>query len=335
MKFKCISVGGNCYGFKNQANDDIPYVSFDDPSLLEDLNDPTRKKTILECLLLLAVCHNVLIHKGENGIEEYNASSPDELAFVHFAKKYGFEFHERTKKGELILKINGENDVFELLQALDFNSNRKRMSVIIRHNGIITLYCKGADSVIIDRLDKKHTQQMVLKHLKSFASKGYRTLLIANKSLSEREYCEWMKEYHSMISNITKSETEIESVRQKIENNLTLLGVTAIEDQLQENVTECINVFRKAEIKLWVLTGDKLETAKSIAHSSGIVVPGTTEFVLEEIENLENQLKLIYKKLITADHVVTHSIFITGDVLSKIFEDKHTKKSVFIFIGFF
>jgi phospholipid-transporting ATPase len=108
-------------------------------------------------IFCLALCHSIIVEK-KNDENIYNASSPDELALVNAAKYFGVEFTERTEDNNIIIKYNGTVYKYLLLHIFEFNSNRKRMSVIIRdendpNNKKIKLICKGADSVIIKRLD--------------------------------------------------------------------------------------------------------------------------------------------------------------------------------------
>jgi len=105
-------------------------------------------------LLLLALCHTVIM-EFKNQENVYNASSPDELALINFAKLAGYEFAGMDDFNRMMVKIRGQIENFELLNVLEFSSNRKRMSVIIKNfNGEILLYCKGADSILLERMNK-------------------------------------------------------------------------------------------------------------------------------------------------------------------------------------
>uniref|UniRef100_A0A7N5JAW5 Phospholipid-transporting ATPase n=1 Tax=Ailuropoda melanoleuca TaxID=9646 RepID=A0A7N5JAW5_AILME len=241
---------------------------FDDPRLLKNIEDrhPTAP-CIQEFLTLLAVCHTVVPEKdGENII--YQASSPDEAALVKGARKLGFVFTARTPYSVIIEAV----------------SDKKRMSVIVRTpSGQLRLYCKGADNVIFERLskDSKYMEE-TLCHLEYFATEGLRTLCVAYADLSEREYEEWLKVYQEASTILKDRAQRLEECYEIIEKNLLLLGATAIEDRLQAGVPETIATLLKAEIKIWVLTGDKQETAINIGYSCRLVSQNMALILLKE-----------------------------------------------------
>ncbi|OBS59185.1 hypothetical protein A6R68_09690, partial [Neotoma lepida] len=169
---------------------------FNDPRLLKNIEDqhPTAP-CIQEFLTLLAVCHTVVPEKDGDEII-YQASSPDEAALVKGAKKLGFVFTGRTPYS-VIIEAMGQEQTFGILNVLEFSSDRKRMSVIVRTpSGQLRLYCKGADNVIFERLskDSKYMEE-TLCHLEYFATEGLRTLCVAYADLSENQYEEWLKVY--------------------------------------------------------------------------------------------------------------------------------------------
>ncbi|CAO3627613.1 unnamed protein product [Mucor fragilis] len=207
---------------------------------------------------------------------DYKAESPDEAALVNAAKDAGFAFIKRKGK-VLTVDVLGTEYEFELLHVLEFNSDRKRMSVILRRpapwNDII-LYCKGADNVIGDRLDKEQDGDIVdetFDDIAAFSENGLRTLLLSYRILDEKEYNGWKREMEDASTAAEKRSDRIAEAQEKIEVNLKLLGATGIEDKLQEGVPQCIEDLRKAGIKIWVLTGDKLETAINIGYASNLL----------------------------------------------------------------
>ncbi|KAI9486475.1 MAG: hypothetical protein EXX96DRAFT_549200 [Benjaminiella poitrasii] len=207
----------------------------------------------------------------------YKAESPDEAALVNAAKNAGFAFVKRKGK-TLTADILGKEYEFELLDVLEFNSDRKRMSVILRRpdpwNDII-LYCKGADNVISERLDNSEQNSDIVNQtfsdVNEFSECGLRTLLAAYLVLEEEEYNQWKREYDEASTSYENRANKIAEVQEKIEVNLKLLGATGIEDKLQEGVPQCIEDLRNAGIKIWVLTGDKLETAINIGYASNLL----------------------------------------------------------------
>ncbi|KJE89012.1 ATPase [Capsaspora owczarzaki ATCC 30864] len=219
---------------------------------------------------LLAICHTVVPEETEAGGLEYKAQSPDEAALVSAAKNFGFVFMRRTPT-QVVISIHGQEETYDLLTIIEFNSDRKRMSIVVRMpNGKLRLYCKGADSVIYARLGPNSCEDLkttTSQHLEVFANDGLRTLCLAYRDLGEEEFTAWQKEHHEASIALTDREARIGAVAERIETDLTLIGATAIEDKLQEGVPEAIANLARADIKIWVLTGDKQETAINIGFS--------------------------------------------------------------------
>jgi len=123
----------------------------------------------------------------------YNASSPDELALVNGARHLGFIFESRDDEGNMVCEtIDGERR-YKLLNVIEFDSTRKRMSVIVKTpEDRILVICKGADSIIEKRLKSKQKHLSKTKiFLDEFAHTGLRTLLIASKEIDEKFYLKW------------------------------------------------------------------------------------------------------------------------------------------------
>uniref|UniRef100_A0A8C7XKH9 Phospholipid-transporting ATPase n=1 Tax=Oryzias sinensis TaxID=183150 RepID=A0A8C7XKH9_9TELE len=218
---------------------------------------------------------------GEDSEDEllYEAESPDEAALVHAARAYHCTLRARSPEN-LLVELPGIGSLpVRLLHVLPFDSNRKRMSVVVRHplTGELVVYTKGADSVIMDLAERpkgrkapslySHIREQTQKHLDAYAREGLRTLCIAKKVLEEEEYDVWMKRQLLAESSIENREELLLESAQRLETNLTLLGSTGIVDRLQEEVPETIEALQRAGIKVWVLTGDKQETAINIANA--------------------------------------------------------------------
>ncbi|XP_071327266.1 phospholipid-transporting ATPase VD isoform X2 [Trachinotus anak] len=214
----------------------------------------------------------------------YEAESPDEAALVHAARAYRCTLRGRSADSLLVDLPGISSLAVQLLHVLPFDSNRKRMSVVVRHplTGHVMVYTKGADSVIMDlsetstgaaRAQEIHIRDQTQKHLDSYAREGLRTLCFAKKVLGEEEYEEWMKKQLLAESSIENREELLLESAQRLETNLTLLGSTGIVDRLQEEVPETIEALQRAGIKVWVLTGDKQETAINIAYACKLLCP--------------------------------------------------------------
>jgi phospholipid-translocating ATPase len=269
-----------------------PEFKFYDQDLLDDVQggDPN----VHEFFRLLAICHTVMCEEKEGKLE-YQAQSPDEAALTSAARNFGFVFKSRTPNS-ITIEVMGNPEVYELLAILDFNNVRKRMSVIIRYNGKILLYCKGADSVIFERLSPSSgsVTTATQDHLNKFAGEGLRTLCLAKKELEVSVYERWKERYHEAVTSLDNREEKVSAVYEEIEQNLLLVGTTAIEDKLQDGVPECIANLAAANIKLWVLTGDKQETAINIGYSCQLLTDEMVDiFTVEgwDYEDVEGELE--------------------------------------------
>ncbi|KAF9044299.1 phospholipid-transporting ATPase 1 [Panaeolus papilionaceus] len=265
--------------FKNRyfQADKLTLVS---PKLAEDVADrsSSQRNNIMAFFRALALCHSVLADKPEPEKEpfliNYKAESPDEAALVAAARDAGFPFIGKFKE-TLEIEVMGQVEKYTMLKMIEFNSTRKRMSVILRcPDGKIILYCKGADSVIYERLTKDHDpvlKEQTSKDMEAFANNGLRTLCISYRYLEEEEYLTWSRTYDNATSAVENREEEIDKATALIEHSLIILGATALEDKLQEGVPEAIEMLHRAGIKLWILTGDKLQTAIEIGYSCNLL----------------------------------------------------------------
>ncbi|KAK0400357.1 hypothetical protein QR680_003461 [Steinernema hermaphroditum] len=261
-----------------------PSFKFYDRTLLED----TRKglSEVTEFWRLLAICHTVMPERKAGNVLEYQAQSPDEAALTSAARNFGFIFKSRTPQS-ITIEINGRDEIYQVLHILDFDNNRKRMSVLVKDkNGKLTLYCKGADTMIL--------------HLDKFAAEGLRTLCCAYKNLDMDYSNDWLSRVKIASSALIDRQKKLDQLYEEMEKDMTLLGATAIEDKLQDGVPETIFKLSNANIKIWVLTGDKMETAINIGYSCRLLTEEMKEvFVVngKEEKEVEVQLKSIKRKL--------------------------------------
>ena len=225
----------------------------------------------------LSLCHSCSIQENDNGEEEYICVSPDSIELVKAAKDQGWRLIESGSSSIKRIRLGKDglfrNDI-ERLQLIEFSSERKRETVIVKDRGIIKVFVKGADSIIESRLSKK-IPESILKQCKyyvnKFSSKGFRTLFIAMKILSQEEYDEYEKKLTKAQMSEKDKDKKVEEVNNIIENDLYLLGTTIVEDKLQDKVPETIKKMRIANIKVWMLTGDKMNTAYNIGLSCNLI----------------------------------------------------------------
>lgn len=285
-----------------------PDFKYYDEALVKNCRD--EEKDCYHFFRLIALCHTVIssVPEGKSPQAlEYNAQSPDEAALVSAARNFGYVFLDRTPCS-IILKMTNRNEEVEytLLHILDFNNVRKRMSVIVQDKDEkIWLMCKGADSKIFERLhpDSNELMQTTLEHLADYAHEGLRTLCLAQREIPESEYTAWEEKHHEASCSLDNRDEKLDAVYEEIEQNLHLLGATAIEDKLQDGVPETIFNLAKANIKIWVLTGDKQETAINIGYSCKLLTEDMKEVLIidaEEEEEVLEQLKDANEKIDSA-----------------------------------
>lgn len=294
MEFKSCSIAGKCYieeipeDQNAVVGDDGIEVGFHNfATMKENLHKDDTGKVINEFLTLLAACHTVIPETKPDGSIKYQAASPDEGALVQGAADLGYKFTTRTPRSIDIELVGqgGEPLKYELLNICEFNSTRKRMSAIFRcPDGLIRLYCKGADTVILERLSPDHNPfvDATLRHLEEFAADGLRTLCIASKIIPEDEYNNWTKIYQKASVSLEDRGDKLDEAAELVEKDLFLLGATTIEDKLQDGVPETIHTLQDAGIKVWVLTGDRQETAINIGMSCKLLSEDMNLLIINE-----------------------------------------------------
>ncbi|XP_024305834.1 putative phospholipid-transporting ATPase IM isoform X4 [Homo sapiens] len=290
MTFKRCSINGRIYGevhddldqkteitqekepvdfsVKSQADREFQFF---DHHLMESIKMGDPK--VHEFLRLLALCHTVMSEENSAGELIYQVQSPDEGALVTAARNFGFIFKSRTPETITIEEL-GTLVTYQLLAFLDFNNTRKRMSVIVRNpEGQIKLYSKGADTILFEKLHPSNEVLLSLTsdHLSEFAGEGLRTLAIAYRDLDDKYFKEWHKMLEDANAATEERDERIAGLYEEIERDLMLLGATAVEDKLQEGVIETVTSLSLANIKIWVLTGDKQETAINIGYACNML----------------------------------------------------------------
>ncbi|KAI8528438.1 hypothetical protein RHMOL_Rhmol12G0148700 [Rhododendron molle] len=258
--------------------------NFDDARIMRGAwrNEPNPDmcKEFFRCL---AICHTVL-PEGEETPEKirYQAASPDEAALVTAAKNFGFFFYRRTPtsiyvRESHVEKMGKVQDVpYEILNVLEFNR-------------------WGADTVIYERLANgtNDIRKTTREQLEQFGAAGLRTLCLAYRDISSDTYENWNEKFIQAKSSLRDRERKLDEVAELIEKDLVLIGCTAIEDKLQEGVPSCIETLSRAGIKIWVLTGDKMETAINIAYACKLINNDMKQFIIssetDDIRELESR----------------------------------------------
>jgi len=291
----------------------------------------SEKSRIEEFLKLLSTCHDVSSTAiPESEYRAYSGQSPDEVCLVDAAQRLGSKFLDNRTNTLTIkqylhsdpLSPNTEKEIkVQLLYSMPFTSKRARMSVIIRdEDGTLKLYCKGSDERLKKLLkaseEEKSTDPILVEtdnYLDAAATKGLRTLYMGMKVLDEEEYKTWaakMDELERFIpdneAEAAKKKEDIEDLMEDMEKGQTYLGASVVEDKLQDNVENTIYNLGKAGVQVWMITGDKMGTAKSIGLSCKM-------FTVGDMNIIEIGEKYISKKQQIIDGKPTETDFIDED----------------------
>ncbi|KAH9111060.1 hypothetical protein AeMF1_005081 [Aphanomyces euteiches] len=256
----------------------LTHVNIVDEALTAKILDE-RNQRFVQFFINLAVNSAVVpIIDPNSGDLIYSAISPDEEALVCAAKHFGIALlrHDTTS---VTLNQFGDTVQFDVLHMFEFTSDRKKSSIIVRDKSTsnIMLYCKGADTVIFPALrppinDAEEKRQNDMKqHLLSYAAEGLRVLCVAQRELSDSLYKSWNEKYQTGKTSPDASEEVVDNIIREIENELDLVGITGIEDRLQDGVADALQCFRLAGIKVWMLTGDRPDTALNIGRATQLI----------------------------------------------------------------
>ncbi|OAY76209.1 Phospholipid-transporting ATPase 1 [Ananas comosus] len=300
MEFQCATVGGVDYsGGKAPSPIETVGDQFWRPKMLVKTDPELAKllrnggeteegKCAREFFLALAACNTIVplileTPDPKQKLIDYQGESPDEQALVYAAAAYGFVLVERTS-GYIVIDVLGDRQRFDVLGLHEFDSDRKRMSVIIGcPDKTVKLYVKGADNSMFGVIDKSINLDIIRAtetHLHNYSSLGLRTLVVGTRKLSRTEFEEWQSAYEKASTALLGRAGLLRTVATDIERNLRILGATGIEDKLQKGVPEAIESLRQAGIKVWVLTGDKQETAISIGYSCKLLTREMTQIII-------------------------------------------------------
>jgi magnesium-transporting ATPase (P-type) len=219
-------------------------------------------------LASILTCHAVfpVMVKGERTLESV---SPDELSFIEFAEKIGFRLHTRNDHMVSFKDPNDQYFEFKILQIFPFTSSRKRMGLILEYKDVIYYFLKGADSAMVPFL-KPDQRDKALEHTALLSGKGLRTLVFSQGVIEKEVYEAWAEKYRVAQAALEDRKEKMEETVNELEKDMEFLGITAVEDLLQDDVAICIETLRQAGIKVWMLTGDKMQTAKSISLTTGL-----------------------------------------------------------------
>ena len=221
----------------------------------------------------LSLAHECVCEEDDTGIQ-FKGLSPDDVELVKTASEQGYSFMKSNHSDVKIVKIGSEEKEFQILHVLEFSSDRKRMSIIFREDGKVKLYIKGADSEIksiLSRYSREEFLEQSNNYVDIFSAKGFRTLLVGMKVIDEKNYQEWKEKLAQAELNLKNKKEAVKQCYAEIEKDIYLLGATIVEDKLQDGVPDTIRDLRMAGIKIWMLTGDKMNTAFNIGLSCNLI----------------------------------------------------------------
>eukprot|EP00602_Paraphysomonas_sp_CaronLab_P005224 CAMPEP_0185037446 /NCGR_PEP_ID=MMETSP1103-20130426/31882_1 /TAXON_ID=36769 /ORGANISM="Paraphysomonas bandaiensis, Strain Caron Lab Isolate" /LENGTH=1289 /DNA_ID=CAMNT_0027575425 /DNA_START=341 /DNA_END=4210 /DNA_ORIENTATION=- len=339
MTFRQCSIGGEVYG-------DSPSESSDDDTRMSTLRssgtingkslDVLRERSgevqsvYADFVFVLSVAHTVVIDRDTGA---YQSESPDEFALVQAGRELGWKFVKRTPEYVTVTRLRSgepateklEEMKFEILATIPFDSTRKRMSVIVKHpiSGETVLFCKGADNIIFDRsvgYAAGSTRENLERHLGMFASDGLRTLALARRTLTADDVERFMSIWREAEGSVVGRSELVARAAALVEKSLTVLGVTAIEDKLQEGVPQTIADLGNAGVKFWVLTGDKVETAINIGYSCRLLGPEMVLIRLQEtgegLDVVKHRIEVLLRQL----KCITEDTDTVGEIWSSVQE---------------
>lgn len=282
-------------------------------------NTPGTQQRLIDLAFALAICNNVNMRVNE-GKKYFDASSPDEIAMVEYFESIGFEILVRDDENIVFRDMNGVEHAYRILDIFPFESAKKRMGIIVERLGQndngeqLMFYVKGADTTMKEKISNSDDKLSIEENALALATEGLRTLVFAAKGLSRQAFDDYKLEYKQNMLKGNKAENI--NLLNRLEQDLVYLGITAVKDLLQEDVPKSFAYIEQAMLKMWILTGDKLETAKHICVSTGLAKRSRPIRVLtgDTNEELMGFIDQEYPKGATIRDVV---LMIDGDTLTK------------------
>jgi phospholipid-translocating ATPase len=331
MIFKQFTVNGTIYEEKNGK---LYKLNSSEPLSTYQIEQNRELMLFFECLIL---CHTVEV--DDNKVETYHASSPDELSFVEFAKKIGIVFlgdrKTRTNKLRRVRFFSDAIKEYEIMQILEFDSTRKKMSIILKDLSTqkYVLFCKGADSAILKDVESKTSRNQIdecEKNINYFSQSGWRTLAFCYKQINtQNEYEQYERLLLNAFNDIMSRNEKVAQAYAEIESDSILVGATGIEDKLQEDVENTLEILRFAGIKIWVLTGDKTETAINISYSCKHFSKSMEKMFLIDLTDF-NKIKIMLERFyeivnnnnknLTGDDRKSYALVVDGKTLGLIYK---------------
>ncbi|XP_053705126.1 probable phospholipid-transporting ATPase IIA isoform X1 [Synchiropus splendidus] len=244
----------------------------------------TISSRVHEAVKAIALVHNVTPVYEANGVTDqaeaeqhyedtcrvYQAASPDEVSLVQWTESVGLTLVGRDQSSMQLRTPTGQILNFTILQIFPFTYESKRMGIIVRDEstGEITFYMKGADVVMAGIVQYNDWLE---EECGNMAREGLRVLVVSKKSLTEEQYQDFESRYVQAKLSVHDRSLKVATVIESLEMEMELLCLTGVEDQLQTDVRPTLEILRNSGIKVWMLTGDKLETATCTAKNAHLI----------------------------------------------------------------
>ena len=275
---------------------------------------------------ILCLCHSVQVTNSQ-----FVASSPDEKAILEFCKRQGFVFEGERADGKLEVTARGITHTYQKLEELQFDSYRKCMSVIVKDlDEKIHVLSKGAETTMFEACVENSDVESMEQQVEGFAKLGLRTLVLGHKIISEEQYTAFknaLDTSHQSMSQVKVNRAKfIREVYCSMEKDFDLIGITGIEDKLQDEVVSTIQDLKTAGIKVWMLTGDKKETAINLGHSAGLLSNKSSYIDLCDNSDPRDVTTLISEIVQGTGYDQTCSLVIDGKSVTSLFKNNESRE---------
>uniref|UniRef100_A0A667Y7B0 Phospholipid-transporting ATPase n=1 Tax=Myripristis murdjan TaxID=586833 RepID=A0A667Y7B0_9TELE len=267
----------------------------------------TISSRVHEAVKAIALVHNVTPVYEANGVTDqaeaeqhyedtcrvYQAASPDEVSLVQWTESVGLTLVGRDQSSMQLRTPSGQILNFTILQMFPFTYESKRMGIIVRDEstGEITFYMKGADVVMAGIVQYNDWLE---EECGNMAREGLRVLVVSKKSLTEEQYQDFEARYVQAKLSVHDRSLKVATVIESLEMEMELLCLTGVEDQLQADVRPTLEILRNAGIKVWMLTGDKLETATCTAKNAHLVTRNQDIHIFRPVSAAGDPLFLLH-----------------------------------------
>ena len=307
MNFKYGIIKDQCFDLSTESESKDVYI--DDSMFIHSSSKLIYNHETITYFNMLALTNECEIQENEKNEIEYNGASPDDIELIKTSSRYGYVSLPNNIPGVKSVKqqSSGISD-FSIDFTIEFTSKRKRMTIIFSpynqtedpsQKQEYYVFTKGADVEISKRLKKMNDKELseldrCKRYISYFSNQGLRVLMLARKTITKEEFEDFKAKHDQSALNLLNKELLIEKICDEFESDFELLGATIVEDKLQDEVPETIQQLKLADIKIWMLTGDSVETARNIGLSCNLI--GYKDKVFEVQSSKESDIKQVVEE---------------------------------------